>query len=84
MSQESNKQGQIDVDIKVEDTSGVATSDEPAPEEVSTFRLVATLAVAGMLAGLLIVVVNLHTKPIIDKWKAEQLQLAVYEVLPGV
>jgi len=36
------------------------------------------------LAGLLIVLVNQHTKPIIDKYKAEQLQLAVYEVLPGV
>jgi len=44
---------------------------------------VATLAVAGALAGLLIVMVNQHTKPIIDKYKAEQLQKAVYEVLPG-
>jgi electron transport complex protein RnfG len=84
MSQEKNNQGQIDVDIKVEDTADTAATDEPAPEEVSTFRLVATLAIAGALAGLLIVLVNLHTKPIIDKWKAEQLQLAVYEVLPGV
>jgi electron transport complex protein RnfG len=56
----------------------------PATKPVSTFRLVATLAVAGALAGLLIVLVNLHTKPIIDKYKAEQLQKAVYEVLPGV
>jgi electron transport complex protein RnfG len=30
------------------------------------------------------VLVNQHTKPIIDKYKAEQLQKAVYEVLPGV
>ncbi len=44
----------------------------------------ATLAVAGALAGLLIVLVNLHTKPIIDAYKAEQLKLAIYEVLPGV
>ena len=63
--------------------------EEAAPEQevqakpVSTFRLVATLAVAGALAGLLIVMVNQHTKPIIDKYKAEQLQKAVYEVLPG-
>ena len=84
MSQESNNQDQIDVDIKVENTDSSATTDEQAPKEVSTFRLVATLAIAGALAGLLIVLVNLHTKPIIDKWKAEQLQLAVYEVLPGV
>ena len=44
----------------------------------------ATLTVAGALAGLLIVLVNQHTKPIIDEYKAEQLQKAVYEVLPGV
>jgi electron transport complex protein RnfG len=81
MSQKDNKQDSIDVDIKVENSD---STDAPAPEEVSTFRLVATLAIAGALAGLLIVLVNLHTKPIIDKWKAEQLQLAVYEVLPGV
>jgi electron transport complex protein RnfG len=66
----------------------VRTVDPNAPEapaevQVSTFRLVATLAVAGALAGLLIVVVNLHTKPIIDAYRAEQLKLAVYEVLPG-
>jgi len=83
MSQDSSNKDRIDVDILVEDTA-TAAQDAPAPEEVSTFRLVATLAVAGVLAGLLIVLVNLHTKPIIDKYKAEQLQLAVYEVLPEV
>ena len=55
----------------------------PVDKPVSTFRLVATLAVAGAVAGLLIVLVNLHTKPIIDAYRAEQLRLAVYEVLPG-
>jgi electron transport complex protein RnfG len=59
------------------------TAAETPVKTVSTFRLVATLAVAGTLAGLLIVLVNQHTKPIIDKYKAEQLQKAVYEVLPG-
>jgi electron transport complex protein RnfG len=58
---------------------------QPAPEqeEVSTFSLVATLAIAGALAGVLIVLVDQHTRPIIDKYRAEQLQKAVYEVLPG-
>ncbi|HEY5775671.1 MAG TPA: FMN-binding protein [Xanthomonadales bacterium] len=84
MSQENDSKGRIDVDIQVQDSASPETPDAPAPKEVSTFRLVATLAVAGALAGLLIVLVNLHTKPIIDKYKAEQLQLAVYEVLPGV
>ena len=81
MNQDKNGQDRIDVDIQLENSD---STDAPAPEEVSTFRLVATLAIAGALAGLLIVLVNLHTKPIIDKYKAEQLQLAVYEVLPGV
>lgn len=64
----------------------VAVTEEQLPEKatVSTFRLIATLAVAGALAGLLIVLVNQHTKPLIDKYKAEQLQKAVYEVLPDV
>ena len=60
------------------------TPQAPETKSASTLRLVATLAIAGALAGLLIVMVNQHTKPIIDIYKAEQLQLAVYEVLPGV
>lgn len=65
--------------------TGIDQSQEvPVKAQVSAFRLVATLAIAGALAGLLIVLVNQHTKPIIDKYKAEQLQKAVYEVLPGV
>ncbi len=73
------------IEVQVVDTlqpDGV--QEAPLEEQVSTLRLVATLAVAGALAGLLIVVVNLHTKPIIDKYRAEQLRLAIYEVLPGV
>ena len=84
MIQKSNTPDRIEVDIQVENSDTPESQNAPAPKEVSTFRLVATLAVAGALAGLLIVLVNLHTKPIIDKYKAEQLQLAVYEVLPGV
>lgn len=77
------------IDVKVVDTAAprpdnASGQDAPAEEQVSTLRLVATLAVAGALAGLLIVMVNLHTKPIIDEYRAEQLRLAVYEVLPGV
>ena len=74
----------IKIDL-VDDAEDTAESGQELPEKesVSTFRLVATLAVAGALAGLLIVMVNLHTKPIIDKYKAEQLALAVYEVIPG-
>ncbi len=82
MSERPEQEG---IDVTVVDTAAEGGAND-APEEVrvSTFRLVATLAVAGALAGLLIVLVNLHTKPIIDAYRAEQLRLAVYEVLPGV
>ena len=70
--------------VQIQDSAAVPEQEAPAPKEVSTFRLMATLTVAGALAGLLIVMVNQHTKPIIDKYKAEQLQKAVYEVLPGI
>jgi len=71
-------------DVQIEESTTSPPQETPVQEEVSTFRLVATLAVAGALAGLLIVLVNQHTKPIIDIYKAEQLKKAVYEVLPGV
>jgi len=58
------------------------TPGQPDEERVSTFRLVATLGVAGVLAGALISMVNQHTMPIIEAYRAEQLRLAVYEVLP--
>jgi len=72
------------LNVKVDEPAMPEPQETPEKEVVSTFRLVATLAIAGALAGLLIVMVNQHTKPIIDKYKAEQLQKAVYEVLPGV
>jgi len=70
--------------VQTQDSAEAPPQEAPAAKEVSTFRLMATLTVAGALAGLLIVMVNQHTKPIIDKYKAEQLQKAVYEVLPGI
>ncbi len=69
--------------IQVTDPDTPPEQEVPQKKPASTFRLIATLAIAGALAGLLIVLVNQHTKPLIDKYKAEQLQKAVYEVLPG-
>ena len=71
-------------ELGIEEPTTPENQEAPVIEEVSTFRLVATLAIAGALAGLLIVLVNQHTKPIIDIYKAEQLRIAVYEVLPGI
>jgi len=70
-------------DVEVQDQTTPAGQEVPEEKPVSTFRLIATLAIAGTLAGLLIVLVNQHTKPLIDAYKAEQLRKAVYEVVPG-
>jgi len=81
----NERPGQEGLEVTVVDTAAPnEAGGVPEQKNVSTLRLVATLAVAGALAGLLIVLVNLHTKPIIDEYRAEQLRLAVYEVLPGV
>lgn len=84
MNEEGMNKDDINEDQLVEDSATSESQQLPVKKTASTFRLVATLAIAGALAGLLIVVVNQHTKPIIDKYKAEQLKKAVYEVLPGV
>jgi electron transport complex protein RnfG len=51
--------------------------------EPSSFRLIATLGVAGFLSGLILVSIYLVTKPIIAHNKAEALKAAIFEVLPG-
>jgi electron transport complex protein RnfG len=50
-------------------------------KEVPAWRLIATLGSAGGLAGFLLVFVFGWTQPIIQAYKAEQLRLAVQEVL---
>lgn len=84
MSEKGMHENGLNRDGGIERSITPESQETPVKKEVSTFRLVATLAVAGALAGLLIVLVNQHTKPIIDVYKAEQLKKAVYEVLPGV
>ena len=84
MSDKGMNKDDINVDTTVKDSSTAGSQEHPVKKAASTFRLVMTLAIAGTLAGLLIVMVNQHTKPIIDKYKAEQLKIAVYEVLPGI
>lgn len=55
-----------------------------APEEPSSFRLIATMGVAGLLAGLLLVGVYIVTKPLIAENQYNDLQEAIRQVLPGV
>ncbi|MBW2275151.1 MAG: FMN-binding protein [Deltaproteobacteria bacterium] len=53
----------------------------PVRPELPSWRLVMTLAVAGTLAGTLIVFVFQATEPAIQAHKAEMLRLAIHEVL---
>jgi electron transport complex protein RnfG len=53
------------------------------PEEPGSARLVATLGVAGLLSGLIIVSVFEATLPTITAYKAKVLREAVFQVLPG-
>jgi len=52
-------------------------------KEASSFRLVATLAVAGLLSGLAMVGIYLVTQPIILRNQAEAMRRAIFKVLPG-
>jgi len=54
-----------------------------APVEPSTFKLVFTLALAGLIAGVLLVVVYKLTEPRINANKLKKLQNAVFKVVPG-
>lgn len=51
--------------------------------EPSSLRLIATLTVAGLASGLLLVGVYEITKPIIEANNAAALERAVFQVLPG-
>ena len=52
-------------------------------KEAGSFRLIATLGIAGFLSGIILVGVYLYTKPFIAENKAKALEKAVFEVLPG-
>jgi len=55
----------------------------PQSQEVSSWRLMATLGFAGALAGLLLVFVYEATQPAILAYRAQVLREAVQEVLKG-
>ena len=67
-----------------EDSGGsVGPGDGPARPEVSSFRLLMTLGVAGALAGALLVFVYLWSEPLIQAENARVLREAITEVLKG-
>ena len=51
--------------------------------EPSSFRLIASLATAGLVSGLILVGVYLGTLPRIQQNQAEALERAIFKVLPG-
>ncbi len=51
--------------------------------EPSAFRMIATLGVAGFLAGVILVSIFQWTKPMIDQHRADALEAAIFEVLEG-
>ena len=63
--------------------SGANTTPPPSatPPEVSSWKLLATLAIAGAAAGLLVVSVYKATLPTIEKYQAAKVSGAVREVL---
>ena len=66
-------------------SDGPPTADElPVPAPVRSHRLVATLAVAGALAGLLLVLAHQATAPAIRRNQAAAMERALGEVLPGI
>lgn len=52
-------------------------------QEAGPVRLVVTLSMAGLIAGLVLVGVYLLTKPAIEQNRAEALERAILEVVPG-
>lgn len=66
-----------------EPANGQAVAEEPAADEVRSWRLVTTLGIAGALAGLAIVLVFGWAEPKIKAHRAAALRAAVQEVLGG-
>ncbi len=67
--------------VEAEEVSAQAPTPAPEQEDVSPVRLIATLAIAGALAGFLIVFVNGLTEGPIRAHRAETLRLAIQDVL---
>lgn len=64
-------------------TTGPEAPEAPAVAQVPSWRLIATLALAGALAGLLIVSVFEWAQPRILEHRAQVMATAIHEVLAG-
>ena len=61
----------------------MSTENIHIEKEPSSFKLIATLSIAGFLSGVILVGIYLFTKPYIAQNKAEALQAAIFVVLPN-
>lgn len=59
-------------------------TEQQIAQEPQTFRLVATLALAGLISGIAIIAIYEVTLPTITANKARELREAVFKVIPGV
>src|SRR5210317_1514530 len=62
----------------------MTTDSRKAASSPSSLRLVATLAIAGLISGIAIIGIYESTLPTITANKARELREAVFKVLPGV
>lgn len=62
----------------------IASPAQPeAPPEVSSTRMIMTMAGIGIISGILLVFTYMGTLPTIEKNKAEALERAIFDVVPG-
>jgi H+/Na+-translocating ferredoxin:NAD+ oxidoreductase subunit G len=69
--------------MPVEDAAKNQPGTAPEPANADSPRMIYTLGGLGLVCGILIVAVFQLTLPAIDRNKAEALQKAIFEVLPG-
>ncbi len=60
------------------------TEQDTGPEEPSPYRLIGTLAIAGLVSGVIIIAIYLATFETIKENKARELRESVFRVLPNV
>lgn len=66
------------------ESQSIASPAQPeAPPEVSSTRMIMTMAGIGIISGILLVFTYMGTLPTIEKNKAEALERAIFEVVPG-
>ncbi len=49
----------------------------------SSFKLISTMAIAGLISGIILSISYLTTQPIILENKAKALEVAIFKVLPN-